>query len=91
MLSICQVILAIATFASIVLAAPQHISNHVTYHCNSRTRCGRQVDPMAARTAMVILAPTPVAVRPIPRTRPATARIAQPTVVPAIPVRIRLG
>jgi hypothetical protein len=82
------VILAIAAFATIVLAAPQTIINRVTYHCNSRTRCGRQVDPTAAKG---ILAPVPVAVRPVPRTPPAAVPIARPKVAPAITVRTRLG
>jgi hypothetical protein len=85
------VILAFLAFASIVLADPQTIINRITIHCNHRTRCGRQVDPTAANTATGILAPVPVAVRPIPRTPSAAARIPLPTVAPAFPVRTRLG
>jgi hypothetical protein len=66
------VILAVAAFASIVLADPNFrrpIYHSIRYPGRYYGRLyGRQVDPTAANSAKDITAAVPVAARPVPRT-----------------------
>jgi len=83
------VILALAAFASIVLADPSFrrpIYPPIRYPVQYYGRLyGRQVEPIAADLAEDIRAPVIVTARPIPGIPAAVAPIALPTGLPGVP------
>jgi hypothetical protein len=89
------VILALAAFASIVLADPNFrrpILRPIRYPGQYYGRLyGRQVDPTAADFPKDILAPIPVSAGPIPGNPAADAPIALHAGPPVVPVPARLG